>query len=103
MSHRSHLVLAPAESQRASRIPWVSERLTTLGATEVDWDRPDTADYIIMQDAEGNRFCVIEASEWSGWEARRTPFVPQKEYIQVRTRTVTLRALVAWSDPLDAH
>src|ERR1043165_5338243 len=33
------------------------ERLTGLGATEVHWDkRPADADYVIMQDTEGNRF-----------------------------------------------
>ncbi len=38
------------------------ERLTGLGATEVQWDkRPADADYVIMADPEGNRFCVIDA------------------------------------------
>ena len=38
------------------------ERLKGLGATEVHWDgRPADADYIIMADPEGNRFCVIDA------------------------------------------
>ena len=38
------------------------ERLKGLGATEVHWDkRPPDADYIIMADPEGNRFCVIDA------------------------------------------
>ncbi len=42
------------------------ERLATLGAREVHWDgRPDDADYIIMEDPEGNRFCVIDAPGWS--------------------------------------
>ena len=37
-------------------------RLMTLGAAEVHWDkRPDDADYVIMEDPEGNRFCVIDA------------------------------------------
>jgi catechol 2,3-dioxygenase-like lactoylglutathione lyase family enzyme len=37
-------------------------RLTELGATEIHWDkRPPDADYIIMADPEGNRFCVIDA------------------------------------------
>ena len=36
------------------------ERLKGLGATEVHWDkRPPDADYVIMADPEGNRFCVI--------------------------------------------
>jgi len=48
------------------------ERLTALGAREVHWDkRPTDADYIIMEDPEGNRFCVIDAADWSGWAAHR--------------------------------
>lgn len=44
-------------------------RLLALGASEVHWDgRPDDADYVIMQDPEGNRFCVIDAADWSGWD-----------------------------------
>ena len=36
-------------------------RLTALGATEVHWDkRPADADYVIMADPEGNRFCVVD-------------------------------------------
>jgi hypothetical protein len=38
-------------------------RLLGLGATEVHWDRrPADADYVIMADPEGNRFCVIDVS-----------------------------------------
>ena len=37
-------------------------RLLALGATEVHWDkRPPDADYVILADPEGNRFCVIDA------------------------------------------
>jgi predicted enzyme related to lactoylglutathione lyase len=40
------------------------ERLIALGATEVNWDkRPPDADYVILADPEGNRFCVVDASE----------------------------------------
>ena len=39
------------------------ERLKGLGATEVHWDkRPPDADYIILADPEGNRFCVVDIS-----------------------------------------
>lgn len=39
------------------------ERLTSLGAAEVHWDkRPADADYVIMEDPEGNRFCVIDTT-----------------------------------------
>ena len=37
------------------------ERLLALGATEVHWDkRPPDADYVILADPEGNRFCVVD-------------------------------------------
>jgi predicted enzyme related to lactoylglutathione lyase len=37
------------------------ERLVSLGATRVDWDRyPEHADFVVMADTEGNRFCVID-------------------------------------------
>ncbi len=40
------------------------ERLKSLGATEIEWaGRPADADYVIMADPEGNRFCVIDAAE----------------------------------------
>jgi catechol 2,3-dioxygenase-like lactoylglutathione lyase family enzyme len=45
------------------------ERLKRLGAMEIHWDgRPDDADYVIMADPEGNRFCVIDAANWPGFE-----------------------------------
>jgi predicted enzyme related to lactoylglutathione lyase len=38
------------------------ERLKALGATEVHWSkRPPDADYVILADPEGNRFCVVDA------------------------------------------
>jgi catechol 2,3-dioxygenase-like lactoylglutathione lyase family enzyme len=37
------------------------QRLIGLGATEVHWDKmPADADYVILADPEGNRFCVID-------------------------------------------
>ncbi len=39
-------------------------RLLELGATEVHWDkRPADADYVILADPEGNRFCVVAVPE----------------------------------------
>lgn len=39
-------------------------RLIALGATEVHWaKRPPDADYVILADPEGNRFCVVDASQ----------------------------------------
>ena len=38
-------------------------RLIGLGATEVHWDRrPPDADYVILADPEGNRFCVVDVN-----------------------------------------
>ena len=38
-------------------------RLIDLGATEVEWDRkPADADFVILADPEGNRFCVIDTA-----------------------------------------
>ncbi|GAA1915854.1 VOC family protein [Microbacterium aoyamense] len=39
-------------------------RLLTLGAREVDFDGyPPDADWIVLEDTEGNRFCVIDTGE----------------------------------------
>jgi predicted enzyme related to lactoylglutathione lyase len=39
------------------------KRLIALGATEVHWSkRPPDADYIILADPEGNRFCVVDTT-----------------------------------------
>lgn len=54
---RMHLDLY-AEDQAAE-----VARLIDLGATQVHWDRrPADADYVILADPEGNRFCVVDAS-----------------------------------------
>lgn len=43
--------------------PGEVERLKNLGASEVHWDkRPADADYVILEDPEGNRFCVIDTT-----------------------------------------
>lgn len=40
------------------------DRLVTLGARRVeDWDGySDDSDFVVLEDTEGNRFCVIDAS-----------------------------------------
>ena len=38
------------------------ERLIDLGAQRVDWRYPDGADYIVLADPDGNRFCVVRKS-----------------------------------------
>lgn len=47
-----------------SRTPHAEvERLLSLGATRVDWDDyPPDADFTVLADPEGNRFCVIDTS-----------------------------------------
>ncbi|WP_111719071.1 VOC family protein [Homoserinimonas sp. OAct 916] len=72
-AHSSERVLPPrihldlyAEDQTAE-----VSRLIELGAHEVHWERrPLDADYVIMEDPEGNRFCVVDAQGWSGWTQR---------------------------------
>jgi predicted enzyme related to lactoylglutathione lyase len=55
---RIHLDLY-AEDQAAE-----IERLKALGATEVHWGKlPPDADYVILADPEGNRFCVVDAGD----------------------------------------
>jgi len=71
--HPSERVLPPrihldlyAEDQLAE-----VQRLTELGATEIPWpDKPADADYVVMEDPEGNRFCVIDSRDWPGWSER---------------------------------
>ena len=39
------------------------DRLVALGARHIDWDRyPPGADWIVLEDTEGNRFDVIDTS-----------------------------------------
>lgn len=74
-AHPSERVLPPrihldlyAEDQTAE-----VSRLIELGAQEVHWARrPLDADYVIMEDPEGNRFCIIDAQGWSGWAQRNS-------------------------------
>ena len=43
------------------------QRLLSLGATRVDWDDyPPGADFTVLADPEGNRFCVIDTSGHPG-------------------------------------
>jgi catechol 2,3-dioxygenase-like lactoylglutathione lyase family enzyme len=37
------------------------ERLRALGARDVDWDGyEDGSDFVVLEDPDGNRFCVID-------------------------------------------
>jgi catechol 2,3-dioxygenase-like lactoylglutathione lyase family enzyme len=40
-----------------------AERLVSIGAERVDWDRyPDDPDFVVLADPEGNRFCIVDLS-----------------------------------------
>jgi hypothetical protein len=40
------------------------ERLISIGGSRADWDLyPDDPDFVVMEDTEGNRFCVIDTSQ----------------------------------------
>lgn len=36
------------------------DRLLELGATRVERDYPSDADFVVLADPDGNRFCVIQ-------------------------------------------
>lgn len=36
------------------------ERLLALGATRKDWNYEEDADYVVLQDPDGNPFCVVQ-------------------------------------------
>lgn len=54
---RTHLDLwtADHEEQQAE-----VERLEALGATRVEWDYPEDADFVVLADPDGNLFCIID-------------------------------------------
>jgi hypothetical protein len=39
------------------------ERLVGLGARPVQWRYPPNADYVVLADPDGNRFCVVKKGE----------------------------------------
>jgi catechol 2,3-dioxygenase-like lactoylglutathione lyase family enzyme len=54
---RHHLDLDAAD--QAAEV----QRLLALGASEaLDWAYEDGADYVVLEDPDGNRFCVVDAS-----------------------------------------
>jgi catechol 2,3-dioxygenase-like lactoylglutathione lyase family enzyme len=39
------------------------DRLVAIGARRVEWDSyPDAPDFVVLEDPEGNRFCVVDLS-----------------------------------------
>lgn len=57
-SHRRHHMDLYADDQAAE-----VERLIGLGATRVEWRYPEAADYVVLADPDGNRFCVIDKGQ----------------------------------------
>ena len=68
---RVHLdLLAPDLPSRTAEIG----RLQQLGATVVDWDSyPPDADFVVLADTEGNRFCVINADHAADLDSHQQP------------------------------
>jgi hypothetical protein len=54
-SHQRHHLDLYASDHKAE-----VERLLGLGATRVDWNYPEGADYTVLADPDGNTFCVIQ-------------------------------------------
>ncbi|MDN4595605.1 VOC family protein [Leifsonia virtsii] len=56
-SPRHHLDLYASDREAEAA------RLVALGAAPVDWEYEDDADYVVLADPDGNRFCVVDAGE----------------------------------------
>lgn len=55
--HRSWFHLDLYTSRQREEV----ERLIGLGARRYPWRYPEGADYIVLEDPDGNLFCVVEA------------------------------------------
>lgn len=61
---RLHLDLHAAD---ATEQETEAARLVSLGARRVDWDSyPADPDFIVLEDTEGNRFCIVDPSHERG-------------------------------------
>ena len=66
------------QSEPANKRSWLSfdmmaddadaevQRLLHLGARPHPWNYPPNADYVVLEDPDGNLFCVIEAGAAAG-------------------------------------
>ncbi len=56
---RTHLDLwVDTEAEQLAEV----ERLVSLGATRVDWQYPEDADFVVLADPGGTLFCIIDLS-----------------------------------------
>lgn len=53
--HQRHHLDLYADDQQAE-----VERLLRLGAQRVEWRYPEDADYVVLADPDGNKFCVVQ-------------------------------------------
>jgi catechol 2,3-dioxygenase-like lactoylglutathione lyase family enzyme len=52
-------LLVDSAAEQAAEV----ERLVGIGAERVDWDRyPADADFVVLADTEGNRFCIVDVN-----------------------------------------
>lgn len=57
---RTHLDLwVDSEAELLAEV----DRLLALGATRVDWEYPDDADFVVLADPVGTLFCIIDLSK----------------------------------------
>jgi|SRR6056297_2960488 len=55
---RVHLdLIVDSAAEQSSEV----DRLVGLGATRIGWDYPTNADFVVLADSEGNRFCIVDA------------------------------------------
>lgn len=70
--HRPNVSLDRTRERRAGRRSWFHfdlytedqhaevERLVAIGAKRYPWRHPPDADYVVLEDPDGNLFCVVE-------------------------------------------
>ena len=57
---RTHLDLwVDTEEEQLAEV----ERLISLGASRVEWQYPDEADFVVLADPGGTLFCVVDLSK----------------------------------------
>ena len=57
---RTHLdIWAPVGADLDTEVA----RLTELGARRVEWNYPDDAEFVVLEDTEGNVFCLVAAPQ----------------------------------------